>query len=52
MSIKQSRSDTRDLWRQWWEGPNDPSVDEGPGRRERHPPTETRGHEDKPVSYV
>ena len=25
------RSDTRDLWRHWWEGPSDPSVGEGPG---------------------
>ena len=26
------RSDTRDLWRRWCEGPSDPSVGEGPGR--------------------
>jgi hypothetical protein len=39
------RSDTRDLWRRWWEGPSDPSVGEGPRRWERLPPTGIRSHE-------
>ena len=46
------RSDTHDLWRRWWEGPNDPSVGEGPERWERLPPMETRKHKDKAISYV
>ena len=29
------RSDTQDLWCHWWEGPSNPSVDEGPRRWER-----------------
>jgi hypothetical protein len=46
------RSDTRDLWRQRWEGPSDPRVGEGPGRWERLPPTVTRSHEGKAISYA
>ena len=46
------RSDIRDLWRRWWEGPSDPSVGEGPGRWERLPPTETKSYEGKAMSYV
>jgi hypothetical protein len=45
-------SDTRDLWRRWWEGPSDPSVGEGPGRKERLPPMETKSHEGKAMSYA
>ena len=46
------RSDTWDLWRRWWEGPSDPSVGESPGRWERLPPTGTRSHEGKAMSYA
>ena len=46
------RGDTRDLWRCWWEGPSDPSVDEGPGRWERLLPMETRMHKGKAMSYA
>ena len=41
-------SDTRDLWRRWWEGPSDPSVGNGLERWERLPPLETRRHEGNP----
>jgi hypothetical protein len=44
-------SDTGDLWRHWWEGPSDHNVGEGPERLERLPPTETRSHEGKAISY-
>ena len=37
------RGDTQDLWCRWWEGP---------GRWERLPPTETRMHKGKVISYV
>ena len=46
------QSDTRDLWRRWWEGPSDLSVGEGPGRWECLPPTETRRHEGKAMNYA
>ena len=46
------KSDTRDLWHRWWEGPSEPSVGEGPDRWERLPPTETRSHEGKVMSYA
>ena len=45
-------SDTRDLWRHWWEGPYDPSVGEGTGRWERLPPTDIKSHEGKAMSYA
>ena len=35
-----------------WEGPSDPSVGEGPGHWERLPPTETRSHKGKAMSYA
>ena len=47
-----SQSNTRDLWHRWWEGPNDPSVGEGPGRWEGLPPMETRSHEGEAISYA
>ena len=46
------QSDTQDLWRHCWEGPNDPSVDEGPRCWERLPPTKIKSHEGKAMSYV
>jgi hypothetical protein len=46
------RSDTRDLWRRWWEFLSDPSVGEGPGRWERLPPAGTRSHKGKAMSYA
>jgi hypothetical protein len=46
------RSDTRYLWRWWWEGPSDPSVGEGPRRWERLPPTGNRSHEGRAMSYA
>jgi len=45
------RSDTRDLWRHWWEEPSDRNVSEGPERLECLSPTETRSHEGKAISY-
>jgi hypothetical protein len=42
----------RDLWRRWWAGPSDPNVGEDPGHWERLPPTETRSHEGKAMSYT
>jgi hypothetical protein len=45
------QSDNQNLWCRWWEGPSDPSVDEGPGRWEHLPSTEIRSHEGKAMSY-
>jgi hypothetical protein len=44
------RSDTKDLWCHWWEGPSDHSLSEGLGCWERLPPTEIRSHEGKDMS--
>jgi hypothetical protein len=46
------RSDTRDSWRRWGEGPNDPSVGEDLGRWKCLPPTETRSHKGKAISFA
>ena len=46
------QSDTRDFWRHWWDGPSDPSVGEGPWHWKRLPPTETRMHKGKAISYA
>ena len=46
------RNDTRDFSRRLWEGPSDPSVGEGPKRWEHLPPTETKSHKDKALSYA
>ena len=40
------------LERRWWEGPNDPSVDEGPWRYERLLSIKTNIHKGKAMSYV
>ena len=44
-------SNTRDLWRHWWEGPSDPSVDEGPDYSKRFPPIKIKSHKGKAISY-
>jgi hypothetical protein len=46
------RSDTWDLWRRWLEGPSDPTVGEDPGHWKRLPPTWTRSHKGKAMSYA
>ena len=51
MGTRETRSDTRNLWRHWWEGPSDPSVGEGLKRLERLPPTRTKTHEGKAIGY-
>ena len=48
---RQSRSNTRNLRRHWWEGPMDLSVDEGPWHWECLPPKETRSHYGYAISY-
>ena len=48
---KEHQSDTHDLWRYWWEGSSDPSVSEGPGHWECLPPTKTKIHKSKAMSY-
>ena len=45
-------SDTQNLWCHWWEGLSDLCMVEDPGRRERLLSMETRGHEDKAMSYA
>ena len=51
MGTRGPRSDTRDLWRHWWEGPSDPSVGEAPKRWEYLPPMEIMSHMGKAVIY-
>lgn len=46
------RNDNRNLRRRWWGGLNNPSVGKGIGRWEHFPPTKTRSHARRVMSYA
>ena len=49
MGIGGPCNDNRNLWYHRWEGPNDSSVGEGPGREECLPLPEIMSHKDKAI---